>query len=63
MKGVLFHQDNTPAHKFVVAMAAMRNCGSELVDQPQYSPDLAPSDYFLFPQHEETLGWETVLSR
>ena len=44
MKGVLFHQDNAPAHKSVVTMATV--C---LVPR---SLDLAPSDYFLFPQHE-----------
>ena len=65
MKGVLFHQDNAPAHKSVVAMAAVRDSGFELVDHPLYSPDLAPSDYFMFPnmkkpQHEKTLGWEAV---
>ena len=27
MKGVLFHQDNAPAHKSVVAMAAVHDCG------------------------------------
>ena len=26
-KGVLFHQDNAPAHTSVVAMAALRDCG------------------------------------
>ena len=48
-KGVLFHQDNAPAHKSVVAMAAVRDCGIEVVDHPPYSPELAPSDYSLFP--------------
>ena len=48
-KGVLFHQDNAPAHKSVVAMAAVHDRGFELVDCPPYSPDLAPCDYFLFP--------------
>ena len=27
MKGVLFHQDNAQAHKSVVAMAPVRDCG------------------------------------
>uniref|UniRef100_A0A3Q0T0Y3 Histone-lysine N-methyltransferase SETMAR n=1 Tax=Amphilophus citrinellus TaxID=61819 RepID=A0A3Q0T0Y3_AMPCI len=49
MKGVLFHQDNAPAHKSVVAMAAVYNCDFELVDHPPYSPDLASSDYFMLP--------------
>lgn len=48
MKGVLFHQDNASAHKSVVAMTAVRDCGFELVNHLPYSPDLATSDYFLF---------------
>ena len=49
-KGVLFHQDNAPAHKSLVALAAaVHDCGFELVDHhPPYS-DLALSDYFQFP--------------
>ena len=39
MKGVLFLQDNAPAHKSVVAMAAVHECGFELVDH-------APSIFF-----------------
>ena len=62
-KGVLFHQDNAPAHKSVVAMAAVRDCGFELVDRPLYSPDLAPSSYFLFPNMKNALGWEAVSDR
>ena len=27
----------------------MHDCGFELIDHPPYSPDLAPLDYFLFP--------------
>ena len=30
-------------------MAAVHDCGFELVDHPPYAPDMAPSDYFLFP--------------
>ena len=46
---VQFHQDSAPAHMFVVAMAAVHDCGFELADHPPYSPDLAPSDYYLSP--------------
>uniref|UniRef100_A0A3Q0RMV0 Tc1-like transposase DDE domain-containing protein n=1 Tax=Amphilophus citrinellus TaxID=61819 RepID=A0A3Q0RMV0_AMPCI len=55
-KGVLFHQDNAPPHKSMVAMAAVRNCSFELVDHPPYSPNLAPSDYFLFPSMKKHLA-------
>ena len=45
MKRVLFHQDNAPAHKSVVAVAAVNDPAFELVDHPPYSPDLAPSQH------------------
>ena len=60
MKGVLFHQDNAPAHKSVVVVAAVREGGFELVDHPLYYPNLAPSDNFLFPNMKKTLGRKTV---
>ena len=53
--GVLFHQDNAPAHKAEVAMAAIREAGFELLEHPPYSPDLAPSDFYLFPRLKEQL--------
>ena len=49
MSKVLLHQDNASDHKSLVAMSAVHDCGFALIDHPPYSPDLAPSDYFLFP--------------
>ena len=47
-KGVLLQQDNTRSqHK--VAMDAVERNGYELIPHPAYSPDLAPSEFFLFP--------------
>ena len=54
--GVLFHQDNAPAHKSTVAMAAIQECVSQLVEHPPYSPDLAPSDYYLLPKMKKELS-------
>lgn len=54
-RGVLFHHDNAPAHSSAVAMAAIQQAGFELVDHPPYSPDLAPSDFHLFPKLKEYL--------
>ena len=48
-RGVLFHQDNAPVHTCALATAAIEECGFELIEHPAYSPDLAPSDYYLFP--------------
>jgi len=53
---VLFHQDNAPAHKSAVALAAFRDCGFQLVKHPTYSSDLAPSDYYLFPKLKSYLS-------
>ncbi|XP_076029793.1 histone-lysine N-methyltransferase SETMAR-like [Oratosquilla oratoria] len=48
-KGVLLLQDNTPVHNSHVARSEARACGYEILLHPSYSPDLAPSDFHLFP--------------
>ena len=56
--GVYLLQDNAPAHTSKVAMAAANECGYKILPHPPYSPDLAPSDYFLFPKLKESLRGE-----
>ncbi|XP_048259394.1 histone-lysine N-methyltransferase SETMAR-like [Haliotis rufescens] len=46
-RGILLHQDNAPVHTSRVAMTA--------VPHPHYSPDLAPSDFHLFPRMKKLL--------
>ena len=48
-KGVLLQQDNARVHTCKVAMDAVERNGYELIAHTAYSPDLAPSDFFLFP--------------
>ena len=48
-KGVLLQQDNARVHTCKVAMDAVERNGYELIPHPAYSPGLAPSDFFLFP--------------
>ena len=48
--GVLLLQDNAPAHTSQVAMTAATECGFEILPHPPYSPDMAPSDVYLFPK-------------
>ena len=36
-------------------MATVHECGFTLHDHPPYSPDLAPSDYFQFPNMKKHL--------
>ena len=47
-KGILLQQDNARVHTCEIAMDAVERNGYELIPHPAYSPDLAPSDYFLF---------------
>ena len=46
--GDLLLHDNAPVHKSNVAQAAIRECKFKQLNHPPYSPDLAPSDYYLF---------------
>jgi len=48
-KKVLYHHDNAPSHTSLKAMAKLDQLRFELVAHPPYSPDLVPSDYYLFP--------------
>jgi len=49
-KKVIFYQDNAPTHKSILAIGILRDLYYELLEHPPYSPDLAPSDFFLFPK-------------
>lgn len=49
LKKILLLQDNAPAHKSIATMAKINDLGLELLPHPPDSLDLAPSDYYLFP--------------
>ena len=67
-KKVFFHQDNTPCHKSIATMAKLHELHFELLPHPPYSPDLAPSDYWLFAdlkrmlQRKKSVSNEEVIS-
>lgn len=46
-------EHSAPAHSWLVAMVT---CGFLLVPHPPYSPDLAPSDFHLFPNLKKALA-------
>ena len=52
---VLLLQDNAPAHTWQFAMVAATECGFEVLSNPLYTPDLAPSDICLFPNLKTNL--------
>lgn len=47
-RGPLILIDNAPIHKSVQTRSLIENIGFELIPHPPYSPDLAPSDFYLF---------------
>ena len=53
-KGVLFLHENAPAH-WALTQKEMAYLGFQCLDHPPYSPDLAPSDYRLFPGLKKTI--------
>jgi histone-lysine N-methyltransferase SETMAR len=52
-KKVLFHQAYAPAFRSLVEKLV--ELGSKLLPHPPYSPDLAPCDFFLFPNMKKWL--------
>ena len=56
-KGVLLQQDNARVHTCKVAIDAVERNGYELIPHTAYSPDLAPSDFFLFPNLKKDIGF------
>ena len=67
-KKVLFHQDNVPCHKLITTMAKLHELHFELLLHSLYSPDLTPSNYWLFvdlkriPQGKRFSSNEEVIS-
>ncbi|GFY16504.1 mariner Mos1 transposase [Trichonephila clavipes] len=60
-KKILFHQDNASSGTSVVAMVKSTNYGLSYL-HPPYSPDLATSDFLLFPHLKIALGGQRVSS-
>ena len=60
-KGVLFLHDNAPAHRALATLKKLAYLGFQCLDHPPYSPDLAPSEYHLFPGLKKTIERSPVL--
>nr|KAF6281895.1 hypothetical protein mPipKuh1_010196 [Pipistrellus kuhlii] len=55
-KGVVFHHDNARPHTSLVTRQKLMELGWDVLPHPPYSPDLAPSDYFLFRSLQNSLN-------
>jgi len=51
----ILHHDNAPVHTALSVREFVATKQITLLEHPAYSPDLAPSDFFLFPKTEEIL--------
>jgi transposase len=52
----LLHHDNAPAHASLQIRCYLANHQTSIVPHPPYFPDLATSDFFLFPKLKTTLN-------
>ena len=59
---VLFHQGNAPSHKSLITMAKLHELGYELLPHRQYSPDLAPNDYWLIANLKKMIQGKRFVS-
>ena len=63
-KGVILLHDNASSHTASETMTKLTSLGFQVMSHPPYSPNLAPSDYYLFPKlkkHLKGQGFEGVL--
>jgi len=51
----ILHHDNAPAHVSLLIREFLTEHEMTVVPQPPYSPDLAPADFFLFPNLKSSL--------
>lgn len=58
-KKILLLHDNAPAHTAKVVTQKIQELHLQTVPHPPYSPDLAPSDFFLFERLKNSLAGTT----
>ena len=61
-KRIIFHQNNARAHTYVLTMTKFKELNYELLEHPAHSPDLALSDYYLFPNLTKFLAGKRFTS-
>ncbi|UYV82735.1 hypothetical protein LAZ67_22000695 [Cordylochernes scorpioides] len=56
----LFHHDNASAHHSKICADYLARTGPKLLENPPYSPDLAPFDFAFFP-HDDAQSYEVEI--
>lgn len=60
---MMFLHDNASSHTAKITKATMRSLGWNVLNHPAYSPDLAPSDFYLFPAMKKHLKGRSFSTR
>ena len=56
------HMDNATAHTAIEVKKFLKRTGINIAPHPPYSPDLAPSDFYLFGRLKDKLGFTEFTS-
>jgi transposase len=56
LKGIVIHLDNARPHNSKESTQVLQDTKARRASHPPYSPDLAPSDFFLFGALKEKLA-------
>ena len=46
----ILYQDNAPSHKAIIVNEFLSKNSTNFIEQPPYSLNMAPADFFLFPK-------------
>ena len=55
-EAIIFHHDNARPHISIPVKNYLKNSGWEVLSHPPHSPDLAPSNYYLFRSKQNALN-------
>ena len=63
VRSIKLLHDNAPAHKSATVQEYLKESGLNVLDHPQYSLDLCPCEFWLFPRLKEMLAGHRFESR
>ena len=63
VRGIKLLHDNALANKSAMVLEYLKESGPYVLDNPPYSPDLSPCDFWLFPRLKEMLAGHRFESR